>query len=604
MSFLLLVAAFPAAPAHAELFGSDYTLGPCPEDANLIRAGEFTGDDRQDVLATNGSEFWVIPGRRAGGFDAPILRLSGQSIGSLDVSDINGDGLDDIVALDGNRSPGVFLARRLGGFEEFAPFAGMASSRSMVLGDFNGDGRTDLALAPQDTNLVVIHTRSDDGGWATGISRPGIVDYPYLMSADWDGDGLDDVLWPAPWYDASELYSIRGGPDLAAVSTDRMPLPDDIDQDDRMRFADVNGDGHPELLATSSSDGLQALELRPDGSWVSVWSAVPNGEGYDLSIETIDVDGNGLEDLVAFQRYSSPLWVALSSFGTGLGDLSAQPFPTELMAVAAGNWLDDGPRLAFATRRGHLAILSRREEEMVQTTPLPTRTGLVGLFPATADLDHDGRLDLVLGQLETGEAGSIWLVMAEGGRTFRFHEYETGFPPEAVLAVDVTGDGHVDVVAFSTYRGAFRVYPGDGQGALGVGGPIVHGPFGMRTHLAQAGDYDADGDIDIAVPGLGTEIQVFRNSGHGQFGAPEALALPGDVSGIVQAPLAPGSRPELLVLTYTPGEIHNIRLEAGGLVDVRVQESVSRSGLPSLADLDGDCRDDFILQVGFNDRIS
>lgn len=197
--------------------------------------------------------------------------------------------------------------------------------------------------------------------------------------------------------------------------------------------------------------------------------------------------------------------------------------------------------LAAAAATGTLLLLNGRAARSDE--PLFDRTDYtVGTEPfavAIADLNRDGKPDLVVAN-RSSHSVSVLLGNGTGGfgpkTDFPVPSiYPTGSRPESLVALDVDGDGDVDIVTANN-DASISVLLGDGSGSF-VAQPIqgtVATPFAIA-----AGDVDGDGDLDLVTANYaGNSITVFKNDGAGVFTeqaqistapGPAALAL-GDVN--------------------------------------------------------------------------
>ncbi len=119
-----------------------------------------------------------------------------------------------------------------------------------------------------------------------------------------------------------------------------------------------------------------------------------------------------------------------------------------------------------------------------------------------ADLDGDRRPELIALQRAPvpaeGDPAPLRLAVAPNDGAGGFGPVAESFcgPGSfALAAVDVEGDGDVDVVTVDPRESALRASLNDGRGAFGDGGSI---PLGAPGEDVVAADLDRDGDLDVA----------------------------------------------------------------------------------------------------------
>src|SRR5262249_8769627 len=86
-----------------------------------------------------------------------------------------------------------------------------------------------------------------------------------------------------------------------------------------------------------------------------------------------------------------------------------------------------------------------------------------------ADVNHDGKLDLISANSGTSYDGDTLTVLTNNGDgTFTFSASLTvGNEPFSVAAADVNGDGHTDLISANYRDGNLTVLTNDGTGVFG-----------------------------------------------------------------------------------------------------------------------------------------
>jgi len=119
-----------------------------------IVAADFNRDGNLDLVASVGglsssvNEEQILLGNGNGTFHVGAVATTGDIVYSLQVADVNGDGLLDIICQ--NRyygNIGVLIANRAGGFEYPEYFGGGFGENAFAVGDLNRDGKPDIITA-------------------------------------------------------------------------------------------------------------------------------------------------------------------------------------------------------------------------------------------------------------------------------------------------------------------------------------------------------------------------------------------------------------------------------------------------------------------------
>lgn len=269
---------------------------------------------------------------------------------------------------------------------------------------------------------------------------------------DVDGDGLPDVLEVGTA--AARVWRNRGGgrwdpPERIVQAPPALTSPG-------AAFADLDGTGTADLLVLDRPIGGFA-PLRPGGGFGPpvVWRDAPAARLSDGSARLVDLDGDGVADLLAQPpgRAALQLWfrtdtgwgadptvvpapdappVALSDPRTRLADITGDGLP-DLVRVRGG-------RVTFWPYLGHGRWAAERDLGALPGAPDqldPARLHLV-------DVDGDGRADCVY-----VDAGRVLVWTNRSARGWTGPEVVEGTPacpPEYVRVVDLLGAGVAGVL--------------------------------------------------------------------------------------------------------------------------------------------------------------
>src|ERR1039457_1792041 len=228
--------------------------------------------------------------------------------------------------------------------------------------------------------------------------------------------------------------------------------------------AGFNGDGKPDV-AVNTGQGVSIL--LGTGSASAPFAA---GQSITLSnagcLLAADLNGDHIPDLVVPQPDAVDAYL---NNGDGTFSLkSSTPGSTGTGAVTLADFNRDG-KLDFATTGNSLA-LGNGDGTFQTPVPLTTNPPPYGFTDIGAgELNNDGWPDLVLTSgAELGAAIYILLNDRHGGFTQSSFKpctkvFTLGCDPAEVHLADVNGDGNLDLVVGQVLNGGVVVYLGDGK---------------------------------------------------------------------------------------------------------------------------------------------
>ena len=451
----------------------------------------------------------------------------GEDVNSVFFADFNGDGLPDLaVAYDGADGPGgmaILLSKGQGTFQNPVIYASGTPATNFAVIDLNHDGILDIAMVSLDRKVTVLL-------------------------------GKGDGTFGSPVQYATGTNPMNGG------------------SGEGIALADVNGDGHPDMVVGGA---IGILLGNGDGTFRAgtPLPAVASGN-FIWAFAAGDLNGDGKIDLV-YEDIENQVVVPL--YGNGDGTFQ--------------------PGQAYAV------------------SPLPNSLVL-------ADYNNDGRLDIINGQGDArlffvGQSGSVDILLNNGDGTFQGPpayfplpniEAQSNFTIVNSIAAGNFGGAPPGVLASQV--GALTLFLGDGKGNL-LAGQAVPMPGSSYAGTAAAGDFNGDGKADAAVIEQGaSSLAIFLSAGGG-LGTPSVIPAGVNPAGITSTDLDGDGKADLAVIGQVNGAGTLAILKGNGdgtfAAPVTMPAGVSPLSI-AVADINADGKPDLIfsdsgMESGFGWRL-
>jgi RHS repeat-associated protein len=291
-----------------------------PGDSTDAELADVDGDGFPDILVAQAGHHSYARNVGAKRFEpvvdmtnSPSLALGTQGV---ELSDIDGDGLVDLVAKTGTTAASFryFLSTGTGKWQPSVSFTNNPSfvveDVSTRLVDLDFDKRPD-AFRLTAASATWWHNNGD-GSWSDGQSLPlpggsTALDFAdgRVKLADMNGDRLLDLVFVRS---GSIMYWPSRGRGLfdAPVQLGNAPTPG-TGLESRLQVADLNGDGMADLILPST-DSVDAWLLEPTGSYGGAIhiANTPYADSLVTQVRLGDLNGNGSTDIVWFTPSAAP----------------------------------------------------------------------------------------------------------------------------------------------------------------------------------------------------------------------------------------------------------------------------------------------------------
>jgi hypothetical protein len=382
-----------------------------------------------------------------------------ERIAAMAVTDLNGDGRPDIIYYGDTRDLVVLYNLGTNGWSEPKRWHiedGQMDANALVTGDLNGDGLTDVVLLGENGSLYFLPQLADHT-----LGDPRKIPYSgtpkSVQIVDVDGDGRNDLLLvdfdsPTPFRFRLQTADGQLGPEIYFKTPPIRSYVADNLEGDRTNFivSVAQSSGRAEVSQFVHQPGEALSGAFHEGQFqVFPLNKTDAGERGML---WADINGDGRPDLLVAEPESGQLSVYLQQTNGSLA--AAKTFPTlaGVSQIAAADWNSDGQPEIFVLSRDENAVGMTRLDPSGKL-PFPTLIPLDGkpLVMATGVLKRGAKPVLAV---IVDKDGVRSLVIRSADGTIKAKRLSDSFKsnPASLSIQDVNQDGRPDLVVLIPYE--------------------------------------------------------------------------------------------------------------------------------------------------------
>ncbi|MBS1500461.1 MAG: VCBS repeat-containing protein [Bacteroidetes bacterium] len=345
----------------------------------------------------------------------------GKLPNSIEVADLNGDKIPDIVVANGgDSSVTILLGRGKAKFKEAAgsPFYAGTQPNDIAIADLNKDGIPDLVFANHTKKYLTVLIGDGKGGFRPMPGSPFRVNsIPHthgVAVGDFNRDGLPDLVTDS-W--GNDHIVLLFGNKHSGFDTPGVLVPVGKHPYQRLRTSDLNNDGNTDIVTT-------------------------NLDGNNCTI----ILGNGKGGFT--EPAGSPFPCGDSPFGVSIGDINNDGISD--MAIVNSPTITSNN-----TGRDGLTILTGNGKGLFTMMPgSPFATGRSPSRVAIGDINGDKINDIVTGDYNSNNI-TVFLMSKKGVASK--YTIAVGQKPDGVIIADIDSDGRNEILVTNSLDGTLSI---------------------------------------------------------------------------------------------------------------------------------------------------
>ncbi len=333
-------------------------------------------------------------------------------LGNTAIGDLNGDGRNDIVAIQGSNNTGlvlIYYQNASGGIDNPVSLNTDVLPSGVAIADVNNDGKADLILCGLGKNVLIGHL----GRIVVYLQDPAtgqlMAPMEYTVSADYNlhslvvadlnADGKNDVAVVAPQVGADSYISIFFQNDTGSLNPEVAYGKGIVGYDSDFEVADMDNDGKNDIILKDVQNQLTISKQVSPG----VFNSAPDQYAVQIGhIVVGDLNGDGHNDVFATGPGDTVFYVFLQNASGKLDAPISVPINDQAYGMQLADITGDGLNDIILNVSGGIAVYPQNANHTFGNRRYSSYNSMTyggqiyGQGLSIGDINNDGLLEAVV----------------------------------------------------------------------------------------------------------------------------------------------------------------------------------------------------------------